>query len=174
MGLRMRWAFLLLVTACGASRASSSFEGGVYRDGVIAFQVPPPPASWKRVDMSNASLAYRDDEHGASVLLNARCSKPDQDTPLVALTNQILIGSTEREFSSQELEPFDHREALHSKLRAKWDGVPKHLDLFVAKKDGCIYDFVWIGEKEGTTDFETFVRGFRTLQGSGTAGGSEP
>ncbi len=161
---------LLLLVGCGASRASGSFEGGIYRDGAVAFQIPPTPASWKRVDVTNASLAFRDEEHGASVLVNARCTKSDQDTPLLALTNQILIGSTERTVDTQEVEPFDHREALHTTLRAKWDGVPKHLDMFVAKKDGCIYDFVWIGEKAGTAEFETFVRGFRTLQGSGTAG----
>ena len=55
-------------------------------------------------------------------------------------------------------------------MSAKWDGVPRHVDLFVAKKDGCIYDFVWIGEKAATPEFGSFVRGFRTLQGSGTAG----
>ncbi|MBX3224667.1 MAG: hypothetical protein KF795_29395, partial [Labilithrix sp.] len=104
----------------------------------------------------------------------ARCHKPDEGTPLVALTNHLVMGSTEREVLSQEAEPFDAREALHTKLRAKWDGVPMAFDIYVLKKDGCIYDFVYMGDpaafEPGSKEFERFVRGFHTLPGSGTAG----
>src|SRR5262249_26237917 len=108
----------------------------------------------------------------ATILVNARCRKPDDDTPLVALTNHLLMGSTEREFVSQATEPFDGREALHTHVKSKWDGVPMELDLFVMKKDGCIYDFVYLaaptGFGEGSTSFEAVVKGFHTLSGSGT------
>ena len=56
------------------------------------------------------------------------------------------MGSTERELVSQETEPFDGREALHTRMRAKWDGVPIAFDIYVMKKDGCIYDFVYMGD----------------------------
>ena len=83
-----------------------------------------------------------------------------------------------REIASQEAEPFDGREILHTKMRAKWDGVPMSLDIYVMKKDGCVYDFVYMGDPkgfdDGAKDFETFVHGFRTLPGSGTVGTSGP
>ena len=45
----------------------------------------------------------------------------------------------------------------------------------MAKKDGCTYDFVYMGEPaaydEGTRAFESFVGGFRTLPGSGLIAG---
>jgi hypothetical protein len=108
--------------------------------------------------------------------VNARCHRPDEATPLLALTNHLLIGSTAREIASQELEPFDGREALHTRMRAKWDGVLIALDLYVAKKDGCTYDFVYSGDpggfEAGSHEFEGFVGGFRTLPGSGTVSGS--
>lgn len=119
----------------------------------------------------DASLAFRDDVHDASALVNARCKKPDDDTPLVALTNHLLMGSTERAVESQTTEPFDGREALHTRVRAKWDGVPMVHDIYVLKKDGCVYDFVYTGApgraEQGIFAFERFVRGFRTLPGSG-------
>lgn len=128
--------------------------------------------------MTDASLAYRDDARGASILVNGRCHKPDDGTPLVALTNHLVIGSTMREITSQETEPFDGREILHTKMRAKWDGVPLAFDIYVMKKDGCVYDFVYMGDPSafdgGAKEFEAFVHGFRTLPGSGVVGGSTP
>lgn len=164
------------VAACGSGKASGSFEGNVYRNGPIAFQLPDAPAGWKRIAVDDASLAFRDEAHAASVLLNARCLSADDRTPLVALTNHLLMGATERAYLSQETVPFDGREALHTKLEAKWDGVPMFIDVFVLSKDGCIYDFIYLGSQigraseAGASRFESFVRGFRTLRGSGVVG----
>ncbi len=161
---------------CGGGKSQGTFEGNVYRNGKIAFQLPTMPPTWRRLDVNDASLAFRDDQHGASVLLNARCLTADDRTPLVALTNHLLIGATEREYVSQEVVPFDGREALHTKLKAKWDGVPMFIDVFVLSKDGCIYDFIYLGAETGSgaeggaAKFESFVRGFRTLRGSGVVG----
>jgi hypothetical protein len=164
----------LQLAACGGGNARGSFDGNVYRNGAVAFQLPDAPSTWKRIAVDDASIAFRDDDHGASVLLNARCLSADDRTPLVALTNHLLIGATEREFLSQSTEPFDGREALHTKLKAKWDGVPMMINVFVLSKDGCVYDFVYLappsGYESGAPAFESFVRGFRTLRGSGVAG----
>ena len=177
VGLRAAWWGLfatLLVSACGGNRGQGSFEGNVYRSGPIAFQLPEPPSGWRRIEVDAASLAFRDDAHSASVLLNARCTSADDRTPLVALTNHLLIGTTDREYLSQSTVPFDGREALHTRAKAKWDGVPMIVDVFVLSKDGCIYDFVYLGApngfEAGAPVFESFVRGFRTLPGSGIVG----
>ncbi len=166
--------------ACGAcgGGAGRTFDGSTFREGPVAFVLPAKPASWHSISVTDASLAYRDEAHAASILVNARCHRPDEGTPLLALTNHLLIGSTERDVLSQETEPFDGREALHTKLRAKWDGVPMSFDLYVSKKDGCLYDFAYMGERaafeEGSRRFEDFVRGFKTLPQSGTVSGGLP
>ncbi len=94
--------------------------------------------------------------------MNGRCGGKDEDTPLVALTNHLLIGTTERQIQAQEVEPFDSREALHSVLTAKLDGVPRLYDMFVIKKDGCIYDFVYVASpsaaEAGRREFERLIR----------------
>jgi hypothetical protein len=140
----------------------------VYRRGAIAFHLPDPPSAWRRIDLATASLAFRDDPHEASILLNARCLSADDRTPLLALTNHLLMGATEREFLDQARVPFDGREAMHTTLKAKWDGVPMWIDIFVLSKDGCVYDFVYLAPThDGAETFEGFVNGFRTLPGSG-------
>jgi len=168
------WVVALAQVGCGGG-GGGGFDGAVYRRGPVAFQVGTVPSAWRSVEVTDASLAYRSDAHAASILVNGRCHKPDEGTPLVALTNHLVMGSSAREILSQEAEPFDGREALHTRMKAKWDGVPMAFDIFVMKKDGCIYDFVYMGAPDtfeaGAKEFETFVSGFRTLPGSGVVGG---
>jgi len=158
-------SLLCLSFALGCGGSQKSFDGAVYRNGPVAFRVPAPPSGWRRVELESASLAFRDDAHDAVVLVNGRCGGKDDDTPLAALTGHLIMGTTEREFVKEETLPFDGREARHSLLRAKLDGVPRVYDIFVTKKDGCVYDFVHVAPSEGagTPDFERFVSGFQTL-----------
>jgi hypothetical protein len=160
------------VIACGGAPADAK-DATIVREGPVAFKLPLPPPTWKRIKVTHASLSFRDDVHDASVLINGRCAALDGDTPLVALTNHLVMGTTEREIDSQNVEPFDGREALHTRLHAKLDGVPFAFDIFVLKKDGCVYDFVYIAAREaidsGAPEFGSFVRGFHTLAGSGAS-----
>ena len=95
-----------------------------------------------------------------------RCGQRGDDAPLAVLTNHLLMGTTEREFDAQDTVPFDSREALHTLLRAKLDGVPMQYDIYVMKKDGCLYDLVYVAPPgrfaDGAADFERFAKGLRT------------
>jgi hypothetical protein len=72
------------------------------------------------------------------------------------------MGTTDRTVDSQEVVPFDGREAMHTLLRAKLDGVPMQYDLYVMKKDGCVYDIVYVASPDrfaqGSPEFERFAR----------------
>ncbi len=159
--------------ACGlaACAASASFDGTVYRGGGVAFRVGAVPGSWRRVSLPVADLAFRDDPHDASILVNSRCSASDRDTPLLALTEHLIIGTTDRHLTTEEVVSFDGREARHTVLTAKLDGVTMAYDVFVLKKDGCVYDLVYVttpgGAGAGTAEFEAFVRGFHTVPSAG-------
>jgi hypothetical protein len=78
----------------------------------------------------------------------------------------LLIGFTDREFVEEETIPFDGREARHVLVRAKLDGRPVLIELFVLKKDGCVFDLSCIGSPERVPQvrpaFRTFVDGFRS------------
>jgi hypothetical protein len=160
---------LLGSIACGTS--SNHFDGSVYRDDKLGFKVPAIPAEWRRLDVSDASLAFRDDTHDATILLNGRCGRRDDDTPLLALTQHLILGTTERAVESQQTIPFDGREALHTVMRAKLDGVVMSYDIYVLKKDSCVYDFVYVASPdrfaEGAPAFERFVMGVHTVPAAG-------
>ena len=63
--------------------------------------------------------------------------------------------------------PLDGRDALRTELIAELDGVPKHYIVYVMKKDGCVYDLMWIAAlptNDGArVEFERFVQGFAAL-----------
>lgn len=160
-----RFLPLLASIACGGSAAT--FDSGVYRGQGLAFGVGEVPSAWHRVDVDDAALAFRDD-HGSSVLVNGRCNVRADDIPLVALTNQLVMGTTDREYVKEETVPLDRREARHSVMHAKLDGVPLVWDVYVMKKDGCVYDVVLVTTPDRfdgvSAPFEKFAAGLHAVE----------
>jgi hypothetical protein len=157
------WLLLVVLAAAWGCARTDAFDGAVLRKGAVAIHVGPVPAGWRRVDVEGADLAFRDDARQGSTLFDVRCGRRDDDAPLSVLTEHLVMGTTDREFETEETIPFDGREALRSVLRAKLDGVPRQYEIYVVKKDGCIYDIVYVASPErfaeGAPDFERFARG---------------
>ena len=155
----------LLLAACG----KEAWDGNVYHAGRASFRTGPVPGGWERITLEGAMLAFRDRASGGTVNLYSRCGKDGDDVPLTALTNHLLIGFTAREQKEQKVVPLDGREAMRTIIYAKLDGVPVALAIYVLKKDGCVYDLVWVAPPAafdgGLTSFDTFVSGFATTGG---------
>jgi len=153
----------LLLSSC----ASSGFEGNVYRDGEVHFRVGPVPSSWRRLEVEDARLAFRDDTANATVAVNGRCGLDGDDVPLSSLTQHLFLQFTDRAQISQAKVSLDGREALRTEISAALDGVKKQYLVYVLKKDNCVYDFMYIaadsapGSRAG---FERFVQGFAALE----------
>jgi hypothetical protein len=171
--MRGRLSFALLLFGSGAvvSACSAPFDGTTYRGQGFAFRLPPRPESWQRLETEGANLVFRDARGGATVAVSARCGKDAEDVPLEALTRHLFLQFTEREPLLEEKVPFDGREALHTVMTAKLDGVPKKFDVWVLKKDGCVYDLYLIAEPAtfdaGASEFRKFVSGFSTVPADG-------
>ena len=99
--------------------------------------------------------------------MNASCDTA-LDIPLVALTNHLLVGFTERsEVEPQALVQMDGREALRTHVVAKLDGVTRELLLTVLKKDECVYDFALLAPPgapfaQSLPAYDAMLGGFRT------------
>ncbi len=172
--MRARGSVLLIAVAVALvamACASTSFEGGVFRGHGGAFRVVPLPAAWRRVELPAADLAFHDDGHDASVLVNSRCGRTDLDAPLSALTAHLLMGTTDRQPLREETVAFDEREARHTVVSARLDGVRMEFDIYVLKKNGCVFDLVYVApptaSADGAAAFEAFARGFHTLPNPG-------
>lgn len=169
-------AAMLAATACGHA---DSFEGGVLHKGDLSVRFGPVPGSWVPLQVQGADVAYRDEARMGSALFDVRCHDRDDDAPLGSLTEHLIMGTTERDYQKQDTIPFDGREALHTLLLAKLDGVPMQYDIFVMKKDGCVYDLIYVAPPssfaQGAQAFEQFAVGLHASSGgpgSGSGGSS--
>jgi hypothetical protein len=148
------------LAACGGPH----FDGRVYTDGPVQFRLEHIPEHWRRIDVSDAALAFRDDSQAATVAVHGRCGRDAEDVPLEALTQHLFLEFTERQMESRERLMLDGREALSTKLVAKLDGVPKYFHVVVLKKNTCVYDFAQIAAAEQDHEaFLQFVRGFSSV-----------
>jgi hypothetical protein len=153
----------LLLAGC----ASSGFEGGVYHDDDVRFRVGPVPSSWRRLEVDDSRLAFRDDSANATVAVNGRCGLDGDDVPLASLTQHLFLQFTDRTPISQSKVNLDGREALRTELSAALDGVKKNYLVYVLKKNGCVYDFTYIAADSAPgsrADFERFVQGFAAIE----------
>jgi hypothetical protein len=162
-----RGSCLLVTVALGGACGGPSFDGSVYRGEGFAFRVGAVPAGWTRVQASHAALAFRDEPHDATIALAGRCGLDGEDVPLASLTQHLFLQFTARDILDQQVVPFDQREAMHTVLIAKLDGVVKKFDVWIMKKDGCVYDLYYIGAPDrfdaGVPTFRGFVQSFATV-----------
>lgn len=157
-------AGLLAAVLASAGCSTTHFDGHVFRRGDVAFRLEHLPDGWRQIEVGDTALAFRDDEHAATVAINGRCGKDADDVPLQSLTQHLFLQFTERQLEGQELLPLDGREALRTEMVAKLDGVEKHFHVVVLKKDGCVYDFMQIAnQRQDEGRFLDFVRGFTSL-----------
>jgi hypothetical protein len=161
-------ALAVLAGTCSWGCASSGFDGRVYHDGAMRFRVGQIPGSWRAVDVDGALLAFRDDGANATVALNGRCGVDGDDVPLSSLTQHLFLEFTDRTPVAQQTLSLDGREALRTEITAALDGVKKRYLVYVMKKDGCVYDFMYIAAAEADSgarpEFERFVQGFSTIE----------
>ncbi len=165
---------ILALSAVNTGCGGPSFNGTVYNCDAYSFRVPEPPAAWQRMEVSHAALSFRDEENQATIAVNGRCGQDAQDVPLPSLVQHLFLQFTERSIEHEEIVPFDGREAMHATLSAKLDGVPKKFDVWVLKKDGCVFDLIYLAEPgafdRGVKEFHTFARGFSTIRTGGPDG----
>jgi hypothetical protein len=160
----------LLASAVGCARGAR-LEGGTYHAAHTSFRLGGLGPGWER-HTSDADVAFYQADLDAMIMVNSDCSV-DEDAPLKVAGNSLLIGFTERQIVGEELVQLAGREALHRRLRAKLDGVPLTIDMFVLKKDGCLYDLVYLAPPQtsarGAPEFARFVQSFTTEEGTRTA-----
>ncbi len=153
---------LVLAAACGGATPKGHYANGEFTKGSEHFHVAAP-GGWQPISPPAGDLAWRDPESRSVIAANATC-KGHHDPPLTVLVNDLLMGTTERKVLLDETVPLDGREARHEVVALKVDGVPLVYDLYVLKKDGCVYDLTLVSPPrayDGVADrFVAFVAGF--------------
>jgi hypothetical protein len=135
--------------------------------GMDCYEVGVLGPAWKAVTQDDGSAGYFNKAIGGVILSTASCRDDAEAAPLSSLTAHLLIGYTDRHERSSELVALSGREALRSVIDAKLDGVPIVLDLYVMKRNGCVFDLSYAappaGYDSGLADFQRFIAGFSQL-----------
>ena len=160
-------ACLALSAWCAEGCGATTFDGHVFKNADLSFRFAEVPSDWRPLESDDALLAFRDDSAPASIVVNGRCGRDADDVPLSALTHHLFLQFSDRVIENQVKITLDGREALHTELLAKLDGVEKRFGVFVMKKNGCVYDFVYIAPPSAPAEsrqrFVSFVQGFSTI-----------
>jgi hypothetical protein len=157
-------ALALSVLGCGGG--SGSFRDGVYEDAHARYRVGALPSSWQRVELDDNDLAFHRRGMG-TISVNSTC-EDYEDVPGTALVNHLLFDTTERTFLREEEVTLDGRGARHVIVQVELDGVPVELELFVLKKDGCVFDLGHVRSRSAgpaaRRSFLGFVARFAVLE----------
>jgi hypothetical protein len=153
---------VLSLVSCGPS-----FNGRIFDGKGVRFVAGEQPPAWRGIEADGTLLTFRDDEHDATIGVNGRCGKDAEDVPLVALTQHLFLQFTERKVTDQQVVAMDGREAMRTTLTAKLDGVERAFAIYVLKKDGCVWDFLYVSRPQSFSSevrkFDQFVAGFHAL-----------
>ena len=151
---------LAFVLCAGSGCGASTFRDGVFDNGVVRYHVGQPGQGWEQVTIEDSEvLAFRHAALRTTVSITATCDEYE-DVPEAALLNHLLFGMQQRVFRLEETITLDGRGALHTVVDVELDGVPKTLEIYLLKKDGCVYDMTLIASR---TDFERARDGLAKL-----------
>lgn len=159
-------SLLCVLVSCGHTREDARWNDhksqlcshqGCYRVGRLG-------PDWRFLRTERNSVLFFNESISGVMQGNATCRGDTEAATLQHLTEHMFIGYTERDTQLQALVPLAQREALHTVARAKLDGVPMVLDLYVLKRNGCVFDLSYSAPPElyerGRADFARFVHGF--------------
>jgi hypothetical protein len=161
--LRARWLLLLVLAGCHPNVRWNPAANELCR-GRVCYRVGELDASWRLVHREGSSVGFYSDDSGGVIEANATCRDDADAAPLDVLTHHLLIGYTDRRVLEQREVELARRQALHTRVQARLDGVPVLLDLYVLKRNGCIFDLSYAAPTaraaRGEPAFSRFVAGF--------------
>lgn len=143
---------MLAATGCHGWRGSNHYEARGNKEATYAFG--EPGSGWRplRKDVPDVQVAWLNPELVGMIELHGQCE--DQgDSSLEQYTDHLRIDWTEWNVIEQEQTRLAGRDALRTVVTAELDGVPRKMEMWVVKKNGCLFDLRY------STDPETFTRG---------------
>jgi hypothetical protein len=172
MALGARWLVIAVFTVGCAHEKPGVWNAAQGRlcQGKRCYRVGKLDGEWQLVKAEGGEVGFFNRGVGGIIQANSTCRSDADAAGLDTLTRHLLIGYTDRKvIETKELE-LAKRQALHTKVKVRLDGVPFVLDLYVLKRNGCIFDLSYAAPPataaQGEKAFRGFVEGFADERGS--------
>lgn len=159
---------LQIITACFcafifiACTSGVSSKANVVKKRYAQYGVGLLPEHWVRKSFRDADLFFQHNVDDAMIFLNSQCERLS-DSPLEALTSQMLGGMGKYDVTSEQRIPLSDREALLSEVNVKLDGVDRFLKIMVLRKNRCVFDAVLssrVRRDDLIKDFDAMIQSF--------------
>lgn len=128
-----------------------------------SFRVGLPGEGWRPLHDRATQVAWQRDEPPGAIQVRSQCEEHG-DSDLHDFTDHLRIDFGAWEILEQEPLRLIGREALRTRVSAALDGVPVMLEIYVVKKDGCLFDLTYTALpyafEQGLPAFARVVEGF--------------
>ena len=156
-----KFLVIILIVMSGCKHVTK-VNGGHVQKRYTEFSIELPNENWLAQPYDGTDLFFEHKHKPASIFVSSQCEKIS-DSPLVALSAQLLVGFSDIQIVSQKNISLNEREALISEVLAKLDGVARYLKIMVFKKNRCVYDIVLnqkAFDEETNEDFDKLIQSF--------------
>jgi hypothetical protein len=149
------FACLILLGGCALIGGSTDIEHA-------SAYVISAPSDWTLTNRGESDKAYVLPS-GNRVSLVSSCNR-DPEAPLEILTRHLLMGTRNVGTISRQKRKIGGNDGLYSKVTARLEGKPFHLEIFVTAQNRCVFDFSLVSPgsipEADTASFESFIRSF--------------
>lgn len=157
-GLLLVAVSLLVTEGCSHGKV----RNGVYLAPEERYRISMPDKRWKRVSGDGADLVLTSREAGASILTSTLCGRYT-DAGLDVLSRNLFLGMRDRRILERGTVALPAGEAERLQVQARLDGTVFRAEAYTLRRDGCIYDFVYLSLPES---FDESLPLFRTMMNS--------
>ena len=159
---RQNFSRILAAAICLITCACSMLGGAPDLERASGYQVEAP-SEWSRRSRGDSDKAYSLPT-GNVVTVVSSCHR-NSTAPLDVLTRHLLMGTRDVQVKKRQKLKLGPNEGLNSRIVAKMEGQPIHLELFVLAKNDCVFDFSLVSPQEipegDSKAFHQFIASFR-------------
>jgi hypothetical protein len=163
---------VLLALALGTTVTATGCAGARIVDGVYqspkGYRVALPSDGWTVTRAGRADIELTHRPASAGIVVHATCRSVPSRASLDVLARHLLIGFRDRSIVSVEDVSLNGKVARHTVLEGRLASgeEPVRVELYVARDDRCVYDFLYAAPPASFDDlrarFHDVIRSFRT------------
>ena len=142
-------------------------EGKVKTHGGGLFAIGVLPKNWQQKKIKERAILFLNKDDGASITVSSWCKSAFDDSPLLTLSDQLLLGITDIKRLETVQQSIAGRDALQTSVTGLAEGAPVYLRSYVMKSNGCVFDFLYVATPhvfDSVVDFDQMVQNFDYLQ----------
>lgn len=130
------------------------------------YKIGKLPKHWEAIQDTQADASFSSLRSAATIYINSLCERYN-NASLDILSQNLLRGVDDVEIEVEEFVTLSNRKAKHTVATGSLDGVQVKMNIYVLRKDYCLYDFTYTARpgnyEKDVKDFENLLHTFKTV-----------